>query len=81
MPRYNAYLLRVWHAGPPGSSRWAARLEHLPQGNSLLFTERSALLAYIEELADADTQGTSPASIASRITDPRQREEENLPEL
>jgi hypothetical protein len=54
MARYNAYLLRLWRDGRADGDRWAARLEHLPRGDALHFTDRAALLAYMEELIDAE---------------------------
>ena len=50
MPKYDAYLLRIWQ----GDGRWTARLEHLPNGTVLRFHRRSAFLDYLRTLAGAD---------------------------
>ena len=57
MPRYDAYLLRVWRGDAGDSARWSGRLEHLPDGQYQRFASLEALLTRLrhllaEELAD-----------------------------
>ena len=59
MPRYDAFLLRIWQ----GEGRWAARLEQLPDGTVLRFHRRSALLAYLRALAGPDTVSADPCAV------------------
>lgn len=60
MPRYDAYLLRVWRAEPGDPARWAGRLEHLPDGHFQRFNSLEALLAHLRQLlAEADNAPTA----------------------
>ena len=47
MARYDAFLLRIWRSGDEENGRWALRLEHLPEGQTLRFTTIEALLAHL----------------------------------
>jgi hypothetical protein len=53
MPKYDAYLLRIWH----DANQWAARLDHLPDGAVLRFTNSTALLAYLDGARAAGPTG------------------------
>lgn len=47
MARYNWYILRIWRSGRTGGEQWAARLEQMPDGASLRFSEPEDLLSYL----------------------------------
>jgi hypothetical protein len=52
MPRYEAFLLRIWRSEGGMGEHWALRLEHLPSGQSLRFHTLESLLAYLNGLFD-----------------------------
>ncbi len=54
MPRYDAYLVRVWRGEPGDGDRWASRLEHLPDGRYQRFGSLEELLAYLRRLLAVD---------------------------
>lgn len=60
MPRYDAYLLRVWRGEIRESGRWAGRLEHLPDGEYQRFGSLEELLIGLQHLL-ADERAGSPA--------------------
>jgi hypothetical protein len=50
MGRYDAFMLRIWRSTAVGGRQWTARLEHLPDGQRLRFTDPEALLAHLEAI-------------------------------
>lgn len=54
MPRYDAYLLRIWRGGPGDSHSWASRLEHLPDGQYQRFGSLEELLAHLRSTVGRD---------------------------
>lgn len=57
MPRYDAYLLRVWRGDPAAGARWAIRLEHLPDGQYQRFGSLEGLLVYLRDLLAEEVTG------------------------
>ena len=72
MPRYDAYLVRVWRGEPRDGRRWACRLEHLPDGRCRRFGSLEELLDGLRQLLAAE--GADPtvddAPIADNTTAP-----------
>ena len=58
MPRYDAYLVRVWRGEPRDHRRWACRLEHLPDGQGRRFGSLEELLDGLRQLL---AEGSDPA--------------------
>jgi hypothetical protein len=56
MPRYDAYLVRVWRGEHRDRNRWACRLEHLPDGHGRRFGSLEELLDGLRRLLA--TEGT-----------------------
>lgn len=54
MPRYDAYLVRVWRGDHHDGTRWACRLEHLPDGRRRHFGSLEELLADLRLLLALD---------------------------
>jgi hypothetical protein len=50
MLRHEVYTLHVYRSRAPNGWQWAARLEHLPGGESIRFTDPEALLAHLRTL-------------------------------
>jgi hypothetical protein len=59
MPRYDAYLLRIWRGGL-GGEQWSGRLEHLPDGSTQRFASLEALLAHLGRKLAAEAAAGSP---------------------
>jgi hypothetical protein len=57
MLRHEAYVLHIWRSRAVSGWQWAARLEHLPGGESVRFTRPEALLAHLEALMQAGEHG------------------------
>jgi hypothetical protein len=56
--RYDAFLLRIWRSGTgTEDGQWAIRLEHLPDGHGLRFSDLDALIAHLRTLLH---QGGAP---------------------
>ncbi|MDB5058679.1 MAG: hypothetical protein JWO59_2151 [Chloroflexi bacterium] len=55
MPRYDAYLLRIWRGGFD-EGQWAGRLEHLPDGSMQRFGSLEELLAYLGQVLAAEAE-------------------------
>ena len=51
MPQHDAFLLHIWYSEAVSGQQWAARLEHLPDGQSQHFAGPEALLAYLRDMA------------------------------
>lgn len=66
MARYDWFILRIWRSGRRAGEQWAARLEQMPGGQSLRFTEPGDLLSYlaatIDPAADTHDAAESPAN-------------------
>ena len=59
MPAHETYLLHVYRSRAVSGWQWAARLEHLPSGESWRFTDLEALLAHLRSIAGSgDPAGT-----------------------
>jgi hypothetical protein len=65
LPRYDAYLLRIWRAEPGDPARWAGRLEHLPDGHFERFSSLEALLAHLQRLLAEEGNGPTAAGMAA----------------
>jgi hypothetical protein len=52
MARYDAFLLRVWRRAGEDGDQWAGRLEYLPAGLSLRFTDLDSLLIHLRAALD-----------------------------
>ncbi len=52
MPRYESFMLRVWHSDRHDRLQWTARLEGLQGGRCLRFDSLEALLAYLRVALD-----------------------------
>jgi hypothetical protein len=57
MPRYVSFRLQVWHSSRHDRLQWAARLEHLQNGQCEQFTSTDALLAYLRQILDPKAPG------------------------
>jgi hypothetical protein len=53
MPRHDVYTLHVYRSRAVRGWQWIVRLEHLPGGESLRFTEPQALMAYLARVLQA----------------------------
>src|SRR5262249_6719961 len=62
MPVHDIYLLHIYSSRTASGWQWAARLEHLPGGEQVRFTDPDALLAYLSTVMRAeDPSATSRA--------------------
>jgi hypothetical protein len=57
MPAHETYLLHVYRSRAVSGWQWAARLEHLPSGESWRFTDPAALLAHLRIVLAAGAAG------------------------
>lgn len=71
MPRYDAYLVRVWRGDLRDGARWACRLEHLPDGGHRRFAHLEDLLVHLRGLlaGDAGEPGTRSPTDPPRMED------------
>jgi hypothetical protein len=53
MLRHESYLLRIWRSRAVSGWQWAARLQHLPGGQSQRFSDPEALLSHLQTLVRA----------------------------
>jgi hypothetical protein len=53
VPRHDVYTLHIYRSRAVNGWQWVARLEHLPEGESLRFTDPGALLAYLASVLPA----------------------------
>ena len=51
MPPHDTFLLHIWYSEAVNGQQLAARLEHLPDGQSQHFVGPEALLAYLRDMA------------------------------
>jgi hypothetical protein len=51
--QHDAYILRIWRSRAVSGWQWAARLQHLPDGQSVRFSDPAALLAHLQALVRA----------------------------
>jgi hypothetical protein len=63
VPRYEAFLLRVWRGTDRSDGQCALRLEHLPDGQSLRFSDPDLLLAHLRAIICSD----APSSCLPRM--------------
>jgi hypothetical protein len=68
MPRYHAFLLRIWC----DDAQWTARLEHLPDGTTLRFHNRAALAAYLGAAPCAEPAANPSSKGEERAAEPEQ---------
>lgn len=65
-PCYAAYMMRLWQAGDEASRTWRASLESPHTGEVHVFTDLSALFAFLEqktrELGDSSATRRSDVS-------------------
>jgi hypothetical protein len=66
MPRYDAYLVRVWRGEFQDGIRWSCRLEHLPDGRRRHFGSLEELLAGMRELLAVE--GANPSEANPTVT-------------
>jgi hypothetical protein len=65
MPVHEVYMLHIYHSRAVSGRQWAARLEHLPGGEQMRFTDPKALLAYLSTVMRAeDPSATSRDPLA-----------------
>jgi hypothetical protein len=58
MPRYEAYLVRIWRGESAADERWAGKIQHLPRGEIHRFGSLEDLLAALRHLlTTAETAG------------------------
>jgi hypothetical protein len=57
MPRYVSFRLQVWHSSRHDRLQWAARLEHLQNGQCEHFATADALFDRLRLLLDPDPPG------------------------
>jgi hypothetical protein len=50
MPAHEIYMLHIYSSRAIGGRQWVARLEHLPSGEQVRFTDPQALLDYLHTL-------------------------------
>lgn len=60
MPGHEAYLLHLYRSRSVRGWQWAARLEHLADGESCRFTEPEMLLAHLQALVRRCDQVEAP---------------------
>jgi hypothetical protein len=84
MPAHEVYMLHIYHSRAVSGRQWTARLEHLPGGEQVRFTDPKALLAYLATVMLAeDPSATSrepPAGDDAAGTDPRDTQKEGAGE-
>jgi hypothetical protein len=51
MPRYDAYVVRIWRSTTSAGRQWAARVQHLPGGEIWRFSDPGAFLGYMASAA------------------------------
>ena len=56
MPRYDAYVLRVWRSRGGDELGWSGRLEHMPDGQGRRFNSIEALLAHLRQVLAGDAE-------------------------
>jgi hypothetical protein len=61
--RYDWYILRVWRSGRRSGEQWAARLETMPEGESMRFNQPELLLDHLRVLIDG--AGAAPKRTTS----------------
>jgi hypothetical protein len=61
MPHHDVYTLHIYRSRAASGWQWAARLEHLPGGESRRFTDREALLAHLQAIV-RDGQRADPTT-------------------
>jgi hypothetical protein len=76
MPQHDAYVLHIWRSRAVSGWQWAARLEHLPGGESVRFTAPEALLAHLQALVQRGEHGVPPAGTPAGETLPTKVAEE-----
>lgn len=64
MPAHDTYLLHLYRSRAVSGAQWAARLEHLPSGESWRFTDPEALLAHLRSIAAPGGPAGTPAETA-----------------
>ena len=52
MPARETYLLHLYRSRAVSGWQWAARLDHLPGGESVRFRDPKALLAYLRAVVE-----------------------------
>jgi len=62
MPRYAAFVVRIWWSTTSSGRQWTAQVQHLPGGETWRFTEPRAFLGYMQNAA-GNVDG--PATTAS----------------
>ena len=60
MLRHDAYVLHIWRSRAVSGWQWAARLEHLPDGEQVRFTAPEALLAHLQALVQPGEHALPP---------------------
>jgi hypothetical protein len=60
MPHHDAYVLHIWRSRATSGRQWAARLDHLPGGESLRFSDPAVLLAHLQALVQAGEHSEPP---------------------
>ena len=51
MPRYAAYVVRIWWSTSSAGSQWVAQVQHLPGGETWRFTTPGAFLDHMQDAA------------------------------
>jgi hypothetical protein len=64
MLRHEAYVLHIWRSRAVSGWQWAARLEHLPDGEQVRFTAPEALLAHLQALVQPGEHALPPDGTA-----------------
>jgi len=63
MARYDAFLLRIWQRGGEPHKKIAVQLRHLPDGDTVRFSNLASLLAHLNrELCAEDQAPSAPDS-------------------
>jgi hypothetical protein len=69
MPERATYLLHLYRSRAVSGWQWAARLEHLPGGESVRFRDPAALLAHLQALVQAAAQADLSRDTAMEATE------------
>lgn len=70
MPTRDTYLLHLYRSRAVGGWQWAARLEHLPGGESVRFSDPEALLIHLRTMLWAGDPAEGSPTVPARPGDP-----------
>ena len=67
MAQYESFILRIWQTGGAHGAQWAAKLQRLPDGENLRFTEPDALMDHLCIMLAPATTPTDPSGPPANV--------------